>query len=406
MKTKNAAFEDVLRRLVLSQQGLLGGMVSPQNCMQSPTVNAIITAVSRRIAVTPLKVFRVNREGMKVTKEHLPDHPVARLFRRPNEWQSGYDFWQDATSDFLRYGNFYAEKGRGSTGPVLSLYPHCPGNVKLDQDSNLGVTANITLSKGVSQRVDYSKLFHARGPARDYLTGNSPIRDCENAVALEILAERFGANFFKNGALPLLIFKYMEGSSGFESAEQEKQFIADLESSFSGDNMLRTMLLPNGIDAPSTVDVKHDDAQFLETRKFQRTVISGVFGVPPHMVGDLESGTFNNVEQQTKDFTQNVVKPVAKAFEAAIWRCLLSETQQRDGIIAEFALDSVSQASFKDRQEGLRMQREMGIINSNEWRELEGLNPRTDEEGDEYLSPANMVSANERETQENPASED
>ena len=234
-------------------------------------------------------------------------------------------------------------------------------------------------------------MFSARGPARDFLTGDSPVSDVSTAIALEILAEKFGANFFKNGAIPLLVFEYMEGAAGFETVEQEKQFMSDLKEALGGNKQLNSMLMPKGIKSPTGVDMAHDKAQFLETRKYQRTVIAGAFGVPPTVAGDLERATFNNVEQMSKDFTENVILPVARAFESAMERDLLTVADRNNGMVIRFNLDATLRASFKDRQEGLQVQRNNGIINANEWREIEGKNPRPDDEGNDYLHPGNMI---------------
>ena len=386
-----AQFEDVLRRLILAQQGRLGGLVSPTTCMESPTVHAIVTAVSRRLAVTPIHVYEKTTKAGRDAKERLPNHPVANLLKRPNSWQSPYDFWGDATSTIMRWGRFYAFKSRGATGPIRELLPLNPGQVTLDQDdNNWAVTAQVALPGGQIREYPLSQLFHARGASRDFLTGNSPVEDVSTAIALEILAERFGANFFQNGALPLLVFGYTEGSAGFETAEQEQQFLDDLDNAFGGSNVLKTMLVPKGIEKPTTVAMEHDKAQFLETRKYQRTVIAGAFGVPNHIAGDLERATWNNVEQQDKDFTLNVIMPIAKSFEAAMERDLFTDEDRRANRVIRFNLDSTLRASFQERQEGLRVQREMGIINADEWREIEGRNPR-DEGGEEFLHPGNMV---------------
>lgn len=221
--------------------------------------------------------------------------------------------------------------------------------------------------------------------------GDSPVKDCGTAIALEILAEKFGANFFKNGALPLLIFTYLEGSAGFATKEQEDQFIKDIEAALGGDKMLSSMLMPKGISPPEAVALNMEEMQLVDARKHQRTVIAGAFGVPQHLTGALENGHYNNVEQQDKDFTMHAVRPVTRAFEAAIERDLLSPQARNEGIIVRFDLNRIRHADFKDRTVGLRTMREMGILTPNEAREIEGLNPRSDEYGDTFLTPSNMI---------------
>jgi len=396
-EVKHNQFEDVLMRIVAAQDGTYGTTVTPENCMKSPTVHAIVTAVSRRLSVTPIHVYKRSSSDQGEVKEKLPNHSVAKLLRQPNEWQTRLDFWQDATSVFIRHGRFYAYKSQGSQGPIRSLVPMHPDRVTPKQDENTyRVHFEVSEGNGQVKNITPKKMFHARGPARDFLTGDSPVKDIAQTIALEIMAERFGVTFFNNGAVPLLIFNFQEGTAGFKDADQEKEFIANFQEAFSGKNRNKGMLLPKGLDTPQTIEISHDKAQFLETRKYQRTVIAGAFGVPPTYVGDLERATFNNVEQQSQDFTQNVVLPVAQAFEAAMERDLLSDQDRKEGIAIRFNLDAILRADFKSRQEGLRIQRDAGAISANEWREIEGRNPISDEKGGgDYLRPANFVVAGE-----------
>ena len=112
-------------------------------------------------------------------------------------------------------------------------------------------------------------------------------------------------------------------------------------------------------------------------------MIAGAFGVPPHLVGDLSRGTYNNVEQQSLDFTLNVVLPYVRIFEAAMERDLLTDDDRRAGIVIRFNLEAALRGDFKTRQEGLKIQREAGVINANEWREHEGMNPISEKDGGE-----------------------
>jgi HK97 family phage portal protein len=145
------------------------------------------------------------------------------------------------------------------------------------------------------------------------------------------------------------------------------------------------MILPFGMEIGSTVPVENDKAQFLATRQHQRSIIAGAFGVPPHLVGDLSRGTFNNVEQQSIDFVTSVVLPYCRIFEAAMERSLLTDEDRRGGIVIRFNLEGALRGDFKSRQEGLNIQRQAGVISANDWREHEDMNPISpDDGGDEY----------------------
>lgn len=384
---------DVLERIIAAQQGVIGD-VTPESCMKSPTVQAIVTAITRRFAVTPVHVYRKTSKGGLDAKERLPNHPVAKLLSYPNSFQTRVNYWQDASSWFARYGRYYCYKSRGSTGPIRQLIPMRPDNVTVKQDPN---TWGLTYEWGSGaemQTYGASKVHHVRGPARDGFTGDSPVKDVAQAIALEIAAEKFGATFFTNGALPLLLFSFAAASKGFKDLDEEKKFIEDFQGMFSGARAHRAALLPKGMDKPTPIALENDKSQFLETRKYQRTVIAGAWGCPPHLVGDLERATFNNVEQQDQDFTGNVIMPIGTCAEAAMERDLLTDEDVNGGIIIRFNFDSILRADFKSRQEGLQIQRQNQVISANEWREREGMNPVSDADGgNDYLRPANFVVA-------------
>ncbi len=391
---KGAQFEDALQRLVASQEQGGIGPVTPDNCMRSPTVHAIVTSISRRLSVSSLGVYKKTRSNGRDSKELLGDHPVAKLLRKPNGWQSRAEYWLDASSVFIRWGRFHAYKSRGVTGPIRELIPLPCGSVELKQDSNYRVMYRVKTGDGLREYA-FDKIHSVRGPSRDFLNGSSPVQDCKEAIALEIAAQSYGNSFFENGAVPLLVFKYLTESKAVKQSEAEKSFLDKFQEKFGGKRKHRAMVLPKGMDL-SSVAVENDKAQMLETRKLQRTIIAGAFGVPPHLVGDLERATFNNVEQQDADFTSNVIQPVATAFEAAMERDLLTDDDRAQGVIIRFNLDSILRADFKSRQDGSRVQREGGMLSVNEWREREGMNPiPADKGGDDYIRPANMMVAGE-----------
>lgn len=378
---KASQFEQVLMRLIAAQEGIVGEMITPKSCLASPTIHALDTALNRRFSATPIHVYRKTTENGRDKKEKLSTHPVARLLAQPNAWQTGVDFMADAVSTWLRYGRFYAWKSQGSTGPVQQLVPLDPDKCRPKLEELRRFYFEVDEESG-RRPFEPRKILHVRGRARDFVEGDSPIKHIQTAIMMEILAEKFGESFFRNGAMPLQIFQYMQGFRPFKTQEEEKQFVDDFKKAFGGAKKFNAMIVPHGIEAKDPIRIENDKAQFIESRKYQRTVICGGLGFPVHLAGDLERATFNNIEQQDQDFTVNVVMPVAKAFEAAFERDLLSAEDREQGVIIRFNLDSTMRADFKSRQDGLKVQREMGAINANEWREIEGRNPI--DEGEAY----------------------
>ncbi len=398
---KSASLESILRQIGMMFETVSGTAVNPENCMQSPTVHAIVTAVDNRLSISPVHVLQKTMRNGRTRKEPQPDHEVTRLLKRPNSWQTTEEFFGDAASSLLRHGRFFASKGRGRSGPVRELIPLEAGGVEIKQDRR-----NFThFFRYNDQDIRPARMLYARLGSRGFLKGDSPVVDVRESIGLEIAAEKFGSAFFGNGAMPHVFFELLEGAREFETDEEKVAFLQSVNAAFGGNKKFSSMLVPAGMKL-NELKVENDKAQFIETRRFIRTVIAGAFGVPPHLVGDLERATFNNVEQQDVDFTINVVMPVAKRLESAMERDLLSDADRDAGIIIRFNLDSVQRADVKTRNESLRIAREWGAINVNEWRELLNLNPISEDDGgEEYVRPMNMAVAGEEpegENSENP----
>ena len=402
-----------IARLTAAYETLSGVAVTPESCMQSPTVAAIVSGISRRIATLPIKVMQktTEKEGnaRRVRTEELPRHPVAILLRSPNGWQDNVSFWLDATSWLVRYGNCYFFKSRGSTGPIRQLIPLHPSAVKIDQDSS-SYALSYTVSQAGGGQATYSadQILHARSAARDGVKGDSPITDIREAIALEIAAEKMGASLFGNAAAPSLIFKHGVNSNGFKTDEEEKKFIDDFQSIYAKKGRFKSMILPKGMELDS-IGIDNEKAQFLATRQYQRTVIAGAFGFPLHMVGDLSRGTYNNVEQTSLDFITNGVLPYVRIFEAALEASLLTQDDRNSSVIIRFDLNAALRGDFFSRQQGLAVQRQNGIINANEWREEEGRNPVAPEDGgEEYWrkGPSGQSASTDQQPQQPPAQSD
>ncbi len=385
-KDTNLSIDQVIKRLEAVYETNSGVAITPENCEESPTVKAIVTAVTRRFAVMPVHVYQKSGSGSGTSKELLTNHPVEKLLNKPNDWQDRTSYWMDAASWLLRYGNYYASLARGNTGPIRRLLPLHPSATKPYQYPDWSVVYKTTLPGGEFKEIDPKFIHHARMVARDGLCGDSPVVDVREAIALEVAAEKFGASLFGNGAMPGLVFNYTEGNAGHKKEEDRTQFQDDIQRIYSRKGRFRSLLLPKGIELGQQIGIENDKAQFLALREYQRTVIAGAWGIPPHLVGDLSKGTFNNVEQQDTNFTTNVILPLVRVFECSMERDLLTDDDRATGVIIRFNPDATLRADFAARQAGLATQRMNGVINANEWRESEGMNPRTDPGGDEYYA--------------------
>ena len=135
----------------------------------------------------------------------------------------------------------------------------------------------------------------------------------------------------------------------------------------------------------------NNEAQFLETRKFQVTEICRIFRVPPHMIGDLERATFSNIESQNISFAVHTIRPWLVRIEQAINKTLIPENE-KGRYYVQFNIDGLMRGDYKSRMEGYAIARQNGWMSANDIRALENLNPISEDEGgNAYLVNGNMI---------------
>ena len=138
----------------------------------------------------------------------------------------------------------------------------------------------------------------------------------------------------------------------------------------------------------------NNEAQFLETRKFQVNEICRIFRVPPHMIGDLDRATFSNIEHQSISFAVHTIRPWLVRIEQAMNRALFADSE-KGRFYVQFNLDGLMRGDYKSRMEGYAIARQNGWMSANDIRELENLNPLSDEDGGNvYLVNGNMIPVN------------
>ena len=139
------------------------------------------------------------------------------------------------------------------------------------------------------------------------------------------------------------------------------------------------------------IGIPPEEAQFLETRKFQINEIARLYRIPPHMVGDLEKSSFSNIEQQSLEFVKYTLDPWVIRWEQALMRSLLLPEEKKKYFI-KLNVDGLLRGDYQSRMNGYATARQNGWMSANDIREMEDLNPIPEEEGGNlYLVNGNMV---------------
>lgn len=370
-----------------------GKSVTERSAMQMTAVYACVRILSEAVAGLPLHFYRYKDDG---SKEKAIDHNLYYLLHdEPNPEMSSFVFRETLMTHLLLWGNAYAQIIRNGKGDIIALYPLMPNKMQVDRDENGKLYYTYTRSEGEANTMQGSSVtlepkdvLHIPGLGFDGLVGYSPIAMAKNAIGLAIATEEFGSKFFANGAAPSGVLEH-PGTIKDPSRVREAW-----QSQFGGSgNSGKVAVLEEGMKY-TPISISPEQAQFLETRKFQINEIARIFRVPPHMVGDLEKSSFSNIEQQSLEFVKYTLDPWVVRWEQSLSRSLLSEDEKKQYFF-KFNLEGLLRGDYQSRMNGYAIARQNGWMSANDIRELEDLDKLSAEQGgDLYLVNGNMLPLN------------
>lgn len=359
-----------------------GVSVSAESSLHLLVVYSCVRLIANNISALPLDVYRRTPNGaVEVDRK-----PVWVEF--PNTETTRQEFLDRVMESLLVYGNAYVLiASRDSAGFPNDLWVLHPEDVQVERvDSTRKVfrwrPEQREFSHYTSRRPD-GEVLHIMSMSHDGVVGMSPIDAARQAIGGGLAMEKYASKFFGNGAQVSGVLEMPPGS--MPTDEQLRRLGADFRRRFgSTDNAWRPLVLGNGASW-KPITVPNDQAQFIESRKFNRAEIAGVFGVPPHMIGDVERSTSwgTGIEQQSIGFVQQTLLPWLTRVEAG-----LSQLVPR-GQFVKLNVNGLLRGDFKSRMEGYQIMRSMGLADGNEIRALEDMPPRPGL--DQIIVPSNHV---------------
>ncbi|KKM21804.1 hypothetical protein LCGC14_1631710, partial [marine sediment metagenome] len=363
---------------------LSGVTVSEHSALKFPPFWAAIRVISETIASLPLIVYRrLEPRG----KQRARSHPLFRLLHdQPNPEMTAMTFREVLAAQALVWGNAYAEIERDGAGTPIGLWPLLPDRTRPERVQ--GVKVFFTrLPNGQEILLPPENVLHVPGLGFDGMVGFSVVAMARQAIGLGLAAEEFGSRFFAQGATAKFALEHPKALSDTAFKRIKERFAAEhtgLEQAH------RTVILEEGMTL-KPYSIPPDDAQFLQTRKFQVTEIARMFRLPPHKIGDMERATFSNVEQQAIDFVVDTIQPWLVRFEMAFRASLFAPDSD---FFAEHLVAGLLRGDAAARFATYAQGRQWGLFSINEIRELENMNP-IGPEGDVHMVPLNMVAADD-----------
>lgn len=367
-----------------------GKPVNEHTAMQMTAVYSCVRILAEAVAGLPLHLYKYTDSG---GKEKALSHSLYFLLHdEPNPEMSSFVFRETMMTHLLLWGNAYSQIIRNGKGEIIALYPLMPNRMSVDRDSNGFLYYTYTrysdeapTMNGMTVTLRASDVFHIPGLGFDGLVGYSPIAMAKNAIGMAIACEEYGAKFFANGAAPGGVLEH-------PGTIKEPQKVRDSwNAAYQGSsNSHRVAVLEEGMKY-QPIGISPEQAQFLETRKFQINEIARIFRVPPHMVGDLEKSSFSNIEQQSLEFVKYTLDPWVIRWEQAISRALLN-SEEKKLYFSKFNVDGLLRGDYVSRMNGYATARQNGWMSANDIRELENLDRiPTELGGDLYLINGNMT---------------
>lgn len=370
-----------------------GKAVNERSAMQVTAVFACIRILAEAVAGLPLHFYKYTDDG----DEKAVNHPLYRLLHdESNPEMSSFNFRETLMTHLLLTGNAYAQIIRNGRGEVIALYPLMPNKMTVDRDSTGRIyyayyhdASDAPFNESKYIYLSPSEVWHIAGLGYDGIIGYSPLAMAKNAVGMAIACEEYGASFFANGASPGGVLEHPS------TVKDPQRLRESWNAQFQGSaNAHRIAVLEEGMKyAP--IGISPQDAQFLETRKFQLNEIARIYRVPPHMIGDLEKSSFSNIEQQSLEFVKYTLAPWLSRWEQSIFRCLLTESEKKE-YFARFNVEGLLRGDYQSRMNGYATGRQNGWLSANDIRKLENLTPIPAEDGgDLYLINGNMTKLSE-----------
>ena len=306
---------------------------------------------------------------------------------------SSFVFRETLMTHLLLWGNAYAQIIRNGKGEIIALYPLMPNKMSVDRDDKGTLYYSYQRSQEEGKEAGTVTLstrdvLHIPGLGFDGLVGYSPIAMAKNAIGLAIATEEYGAKFFANGAAPSGVLEHPG------TIKDPARLRENWNSTFGGSaNSGKVAVLEEGMKY-TPISISPEQAQFLETRKFQINEIARIFRVPPHMVGDLEKSSFSNIEQQSLEFVKYTLDPWIIRWEQSLNRALLN-IEEKKTFFFKFNVEGLLRGDYQSRMAGYATARQNGWMSANDIRELENLDKISPEDGgDLYLINGNMLPLN------------
>jgi len=362
-----------------------GYAVTDKTALQVSTVLACVKVIADGCATPDLGVFRDTKDGRRERAINIPEYRL--LNRRPNEWQTSFEWRRQMTIHAALTGAALSIKVKGPNGRVRELIPVEPGRWEVERLSRWDIRYRCWDEFGLIGEFGPDDVFLLNGVQWNWVKALNAVALARSAIGLAIATERSQERFHENGMRPSGVYSVQ----GTLSQEQHDRLTAWIKARSGGVDRVGNPLVLDNAAKWETTSLTGVDAQHVETRRLQVEEICRAYGVFPIMVGHSDkTATFASSEAFFAAHVLHTLMPWHRAWTQRIDEMLLDGSGP---LFAEFDTRYMRAGSMKDRALWARTMAELGIYTRNELRDEEGKDPLPGL--DEPLTPLNMTAKDE-----------
>ena len=364
------------------------GTVNTETAMKYTAVFSCIRVLSETLASAPVKLYRKKDNGDREEANDLAVYDI--LHNRPNDEMTPFSFKEMGMISLNTGGNMVSERLVNRRSELVGLYPYEWSLVKIKRDPNTKKLI-YKIGEGKDEKtLSREEVFHIPGMSIDGVVGISPIQYATQAITLGLQYEKYGVNFYRNGALPSGVLE-TEKELGDKAFDRLR---ADFEKSYTGLKNAGKPIILEGGTKYHPITINPIDAQLLESKYFQIEDIARIYRVPQHLINKLDRSTNNNIEFQGLEFIMYTMLPWFKRWEESQNMQLIAKDARKAGYYTEFKMDTFLRGDTKTRAFSYAQGRQWGWLSVNDIRRLENMNG-IGPDGDIYMQPLNFVKAGE-----------
>ena len=365
-----------------------GVTVNEHTALKYITFYSCVRVRSESLAMLPLSVYRKRRSGKG--RDEAYGHPVHdRIHVAPNSEMTSLTWRETMNAHLDASGNCYSIITTNNRGQVVELYPWPWDQVEVKRNKITGKVEYHIFEKGLKVEIlPAERVLHVPGLGYDGIKGYSTISMIREYVGLGLSVSEFIERFYGQGMNVGAVLQTDEVMTQPAVDDLRKNFI---ERGSGLANSWLPIILHSGLKF-NRIPMPLTDAQTIEILKLTDTQLCGLMRVPPHMIANLDRSTNNNIEHQGIEYVQYSMLPVITRFEQAMNWKLFTPQERAEGYYTKFNVEALLRGDAAARGAYLNTKRQNGVINADEWRELDDENPIGGVAGEAYLVNGNMVS--------------